>query len=127
VAYPIFFKAPLPKGISLSVDDEIIILWHTIRWESAFSKQTGSAASRWSSLYGLNFSSIPRSIHSVHTPLIPIYNEEIFLAFTQFNLPTFDPFNQPPEWRPYDIVTSLLGWREEEKKEERLVEIEEED
>lgn len=126
LSYPLFFKAsPLNSPFS-SPEEEIISLWHTIRWESAFSKQTGSAASRWSSLYGIN-SSIPTRAHSVHTPLIPVFRNEIFDELKKNKLPVFDPFIQPPEWNPYFLVISFLNWSEDEIKEERLIEIEEED
>lgn len=126
VSYPLFFKASSLNSPFSSTEDEIMNLWHTIRWESAFSKQTGSAASRWSSLYGIN-SSIPARAHSVHTPLIPVFRSEIFEEIKKNKLPVFDPFNQPPEWSPYFIAISFLNWTDDEIKEERLSEIEEED
>lgn len=126
LVYPLFFKVSSPSNYP-SIEQEILATWHIIRWESAFSKQSGSASSRWTRIFDLKFTPIPSSTHSIHIPLIPIFNEELFSSLESVNLPTFNPFNQPPEWRSYDILTSLLGWSEEEKKEERLIEIEEED
>ena len=127
LVYPIFFKAEHPSQNNFDAEQEILNVWHLIRWESALSKQTGSAASRWSSLYSLNIMTTERNTHSIHTPLIPIYSEEFFAALVSAKLPYFDPFNQPPFWSPYLIITSFLDWKEDEIKEERLNEIEEEE
>ena len=127
LVYPIFFKAtPLQPGL-LTPEQEAFNIWHLIRWESALSKQTGSAASRWSSLFDIKSTPIQRRVHSIHTPLIPVYREELYSHLLHLNLPTFDPFNQPPNWRPYLILIQSLNWDDNEVKEERLKEIEEED
>lgn len=127
LVYPIFYKATLPSPNSLSLEKEIFNIWHLIRWESALSKQTGSAASRWSSLFSLGSAPIHSRVHSIHTPLIPIYNEELFSLLCDLNFPHLNPFNQPPNWSPYLILISFLNWEDDEVKEERLKEIEEED
>lgn len=127
LVYPIFFKASHPSPNLLSYEQEIINVWHLIRWESALSKQTGSAASRWSSLFTLSSMPPQSRIHSIHTPLIPIFREELFSLITSNNLPFIDPFNQPPNWRPYLIITHFLNWKEDDINEERINEIEEEE
>jgi hypothetical protein len=127
LVYPIFFKSRHPFPDSTTPQQEILNSWHLIRWESALSKQTGSASSRWSSLYTLK--SIPERgrIHSIHTPFIPIYSEEFFSELEAAGLPCFNLFIQPPLWNPYLIITSFLNWKKDEVKEERLNEIEEDE
>lgn len=127
LVYPIFYKASPPPSFNISLENEILNTWHLIRWESALSKQTGSAASRWSSLFSLRSAPIHRNAHSIHTPLIPIYREELYSSLLKLGLPNTDPFNQPPNWRPYLILVEFLNWKDDEIKEERLKEIEEED
>lgn len=127
LVYPIFYKSSLPPSIDLSLEKEISSLWHLIRWESALSKQTGSAASRWSSIFSLRSSPAKGNAYSIHTPLIPIYSEELYLNLISLGLPHFDPFNQAPNWSPYLTLVLFLGWNDDEIKEERLKEIEEED
>lgn len=127
LVYPIFYKAHHPSPDLLTYEQEIINVWHLIRWESALSKQTGSAASRWSSLFSINSIPAQGRIHSIHTPLVPIYRDKLFSIIILNNLPYFDPFNQPPNWSPYLIITHFLRWDEDDINEERINEIEEEE
>jgi len=127
LVYPIFFKASPPSPYLFNQEEEILKIWHLIRWESALSKQSGSAASRWFSLFDLKSSYMRRRVNSIHTPLIPVYRDELFQELKSFNLPCFDPFNQPPLWSPYLILTSILNWETDQINEERLNEIEEEE
>jgi hypothetical protein len=46
LVYPLFFKVDTPQGIKIDPSVEKKNIWHLVRWESALSKQTGSATSR---------------------------------------------------------------------------------
>lgn len=127
LVYPLFFRVGRHLDPPFSIDNEIKNIWHLIRWESAFSKQTGSAASRWSSIFDLKVAYIDSRVHRIHTPLIPVYNADLYNQLEAQGLICFDPFNQAPFWSPYIITTNLLDWKLDELNEERLNEIEEED
>ncbi len=127
LAYPLFFKVSTPEGIKIDPNVEKKNIWHLVRWESALSKQTGSAASRWRTIFDFKTTHIKRRVHRIHTPLIPVFSDQLYSDIVSQGLVCFNPFNQAPFWRPYIILTEFLGWDKDEVKEERLNEIEEED
>lgn len=118
IAYPLFFKAELPPRLQISDSQQIKTIWHTLRWESTLSKQLGSGALRWSSI--ANSSTTPEWSYAIHITLIPVYSNLLLKDLKTHKLPFFDPFSQPPGWRPLAILTDSLGWPPDETLEDRI-------
>lgn len=127
LAFPIFYKANPPKYFKPSPPQELKQIWHTIRWESTFSKQIGSGTDWWTLENPQNKTNPPDRVHSIHIPVIPVYSDKLFQALKEQNFPTFNPFDLKTKWTPYQILTSRNLRDLAKIKEERPNEIEEED
>lgn len=127
LAFPIFYKTNPPEYFKPSPAQELKQIWHTIRWESTFSKQIGSGTDWWTLENPQNKTNPPDRVHSIHIPIIPVYSDKLFQALKEQNFPTFNPFDLKTKWTPYQILTSRNLRNLAKIKEERPNEIEEED